>query len=39
VVAIYADAQKAEKTLQWKAKRSLADALRDAWRWQMSLIE
>jgi len=39
VIAIYADAEKAEKELQWQAKRTLADALRDAWNWQLSLGE
>lgn len=34
VVAAYADTNKAEKGLGWKAKRTMADALRDAWTWQ-----
>jgi UDP-glucose 4-epimerase len=37
VPAIYADAQKAEKILNWKAELSLEDALRDAWKWQLGL--
>lgn len=38
VIAIYADAEKAKKLLHWEAKRGIADALKDAWRWQLSLI-
>lgn len=38
VVAIYANAEKAKKLLNWEAKKSIADALKDAWRWQLSLI-
>jgi UDP-glucose 4-epimerase len=34
VVAAYADTTKAEKDLGWKAKRSMADALKDSWKWQ-----
>lgn len=37
VPAIYADAEKAEKVLNWKAELSIEDALRDAWRWQQGL--
>lgn len=37
VVAIYADAQKAQKLLHWQAQRTIADALKDAWNWQKSL--
>jgi len=37
VPAIYADAQKAEKILNWKAELSLEDALTDAWKWQLGL--
>lgn len=37
IVAIYASAQKAERELDWKAQRSLDDALRDAWNWQKQL--
>ncbi|PKQ67218.1 UDP-glucose 4-epimerase GalE [Raineya orbicola] len=39
VTAIYADAQKAEKVLGWKAQRSLADALADAWRWEQAICK
>lgn len=34
VVAAYADTTKAEKGLGWKAKRTMADALKDAWLWE-----
>jgi len=34
VVAAYADTTKAEKDLGWKAKRSMAEALKDSWKWQ-----
>ena len=35
---IYAATELAEKTLKWKAKYSMKDALKDAWAWQKSLI-
>ena len=34
VAECYADASLAEKTLGWKATRTLEDMCRDAWRWQ-----
>jgi UDP-glucose 4-epimerase len=34
---IYACVEKAERVLDWKATRSLEDALRDAWRWQTEI--
>lgn len=34
---IFADVQKSESFLGWKAQRSLEDSLRDAWRWQQQL--
>ena len=34
VEAVYASTDLAEKKLNWKAKLSLEDCLRDAWRWQ-----
>ncbi len=37
VAAVFADVSKAEKLLGWTAKRSLHQALEDAWRWQVSL--
>jgi UDP-glucose 4-epimerase len=35
VVVAYADAHKAAKALGWRAEKNLADALEDAWRWQL----
>ncbi|MBM7839529.1 UDP-glucose 4-epimerase [Alkalihalobacillus xiaoxiensis] len=32
----YADPSKAEKELQWKAERTLAEMCEDSWRWQSS---
>lgn len=37
VPVIFADASLAEKELGWKAKKSMADALRDAWNWEIQL--
>lgn len=37
VVAVYADATKAKKVLGWQAKKTLEEALADAWRWQQTL--
>jgi UDP-glucose 4-epimerase len=37
VPAIFADAEKAETVLKWKAQLTLNDALTDAWRWQQGL--
>ena len=37
VVAVWADVQKAFNLLGWKTKRSLQEALEDAWRWQQQL--
>lgn len=37
VSSVYADASHIHRTLGWEAKRSLADALADAWRWQQTL--
>lgn len=39
VVSVYADTTKSQDVLGWKAERTLADALRDAWRWQKGLAE
>ncbi len=38
VMAIYANAEKAEKVLGWRAKYTLNEALQHAWNWQKSLI-
>jgi len=37
VVSIYANAEKAKKTLNWEAKKSLEDAMLSAWNWQKKL--
>lgn len=37
VAAVYADVSKAEAELGWKVRRSLHEALADAWRWQQRL--
>ncbi len=37
VVETYADVQKAERELGWKARLTLTDAMRDAYRWQCAL--
>jgi len=37
VTELWADPSLAEKRLGWKAKRSLDDMLRDAWKWQLRL--
>ena len=37
VEQVWADATKAEKTLNWKSKRDLRKSLEDAWRWQQMI--
>ena len=37
IVSTYAAVDKARQALGWKAEKTLADALADAWRWQQSL--
>jgi UDP-glucose 4-epimerase len=37
IVATYASVDKAHELLGWRAEKSLADALADAWRWQQTL--
>lgn len=37
IVSIYASTTKANKLLDWSAKLSIEDALKDVWRWQQSL--
>ncbi len=39
VVAVWADAAKSAEILGWKTKRSLRQALEDAWRWQQQLLK
>jgi len=36
---IYANTERAERVLGWKAERSLDEAMADAWRWQMRLAK
>ncbi len=36
---IYANADRAERILAWKAERSLDEAMKDAWRWQEALSQ
>ncbi len=35
IPALYADVQKANRVLRWKATRTLEDMCRDAWNWQV----
>ena len=37
VVAAYADTQKAEKVLGWKAKQTLDQAIASAWTWEQKI--
>lgn len=37
VTAVYADATKIQRELDWTAKRGLREALEDAWRWEKQL--
>ncbi len=34
---IYANVEKSRETLNWSAKRTVTDAVRDAWRWEQQL--
>jgi UDP-glucose 4-epimerase len=34
---VYASTEKSNKILDWKAKRSLEESLRDAWAWQEAI--
>ena len=36
---IFANVSKAENILEWKATRTIEDALADTWRWQQSLMK
>lgn len=38
VMQAYADVTKSKEVLEWKAKRSLSEALKSAWEWQKSLV-
>ena len=35
--AVYADTTKANLLLNWKTEKSLEDAMRDAWNWEIAL--
>lgn len=37
VVAVWADVKKSSELLGWQTKRSLEEALKDAWRWQLAV--
>ena len=37
VEKVYADVTKSKQVLDWTARRSLAESLRDAWRWQQKI--
>lgn len=37
VIAVYADTQKANKVLGWKAKKTMEEALASAWKWEKKL--
>jgi UDP-glucose 4-epimerase len=39
VPAIYANPEKAERVLNWKTKRTITDAVRDAWNWEKYRME
>jgi UDP-glucose 4-epimerase len=38
ITSVYASTEKSNKTLDWKAKRSLEESLRDAWAWQIAIL-
>ncbi len=37
IVEIYADVAKASSLLNWNAKKTVVDAIRDAWNWELKL--
>ncbi len=37
ITSVYASTEKSNKILDWKAKRSLEESLRDAWAWQEAI--
>ena len=39
VIEIYANATNSQELLNWRAKRSIEDAVRDAWNWELALNE
>ena len=38
ITSVYASTEKSNKILDWKAKRSLEESLKDAWAWQEAII-
>lgn len=38
ITSVYASTEKSNKILDWKAKRSLEESLKDAWAWQLAII-
>ena len=38
VEKIYAQSDKVNSVMKWKAEKTMADALRDAWNWQLKII-
>ena len=36
VAEIYSDTKKSSKYLKWKAEKSISDALKSAWNWQLN---
>jgi UDP-glucose 4-epimerase len=39
VIAAYADTQKANDVLKWKARNTLEDSLKSAWKWEKKVAE
>ncbi|MDI9882510.1 UDP-glucose 4-epimerase GalE [Flectobacillus longus] len=38
VTAVYADCSKSNEILGWKAEKTLTEALGDAWKWQLAVV-
>ena len=36
VAEIYSDTKKSSKYLKWKAEKSISDALKSAWNWELN---
>jgi UDP-glucose 4-epimerase len=39
VEKIYGSVEKAERLMGWKAEKTLAESLKDAWRWEKKLMK
>ena len=39
VEKIYGDVSKAEKIMGWKVEKTLAESLKDAWRWEKKIMK